>query len=430
MPIKKSLHDIKPATRAPRRTVRPTEHEEEVPVHVVRSLPREVAFEPTEPRGSSRYGLWYVAVACVIGFLFSLSFLFEHASVTVTPKSMAVAFDASDSFTAQKDSAESDVVVYTQMKLEGDQSIKLPSTQSSDQSVAATGSVILYNTYTTAPYKLVKNTRLSTSDGKIYRLDNAVTIPGYKQSGGQIVPGSVSASVTASVPGPDYNIANADLSVPGLAGTPQGTKIYARTKSAIDGGISGTVYTIPADAASAALGTLKEKLNASLLAKAKAQLPEGYVLFDGATLFTSDDSVQVPYSTEQNVPLALHGTFTAYLIKEDTLVRAIAEKNVSQYDGEPVTIPELSKLTLTPVGVLSPSTDSSFSFTLSGTTTVVWTVDPTKVQNLFAGQKKSSFNALLGSMPSIDRAEVVLKPFWKRTFPTDPNRLTVTISQP
>lgn len=422
---KKILEDIKPISRSPRRNATT-----EIPVHVVRSLPREVPYEPSDPRGSSRYGLWYLAAACVIAFLFSLSFLFERASVTVTPKSMPVAFDSSDVFTAQKDSQADDTIVYSVMSLEGDQSIKLPSTQSTVQSLPATGTVVLYNAYTTGAYKLVKSTRLSTSDGKIYRIDTAVTIPGYTKSGSTIIPGSVQVTVTAAVPGADSNVSNADLTLPGLAGTPQAKTIYARTQTALAGGIAGTVYTISQDAASATLGTLKDKLRSTLLGKVRAQIPDGYILFDGATQFTTDDAVQAPYSTDQQVPLALHGKMTAYLIKQDTLVTAIAEKFVSQYSGETVTIPDLSSLNLVPQGAMDPANDTSFSFTLSGTAKVVWTVNPNDVKAMFAGQKKSQFNSLLSNVPAIDRAEVVLKPFWKQSFPADQARITVTVTQP
>ncbi len=422
---KKILEDIKPLSRPSRKTA-----EKEIPVHVVKALPREVPFEPSEPKGSSRYGLWYIAVGLVVVFLFSLSFLFEGASVTATPKADSVAFDSSDIFTAQKDTTADDTIVYTQMTLSGDQSIKLPSTTSKVESIPATGRVVLYNTYTTGAYKLVKSTRLATSDGKIYRINTAVTIPGYTKSGSTVVPGSVEVAVTADAPGEASNIENADFTLPGLAGTPQAAKIYGRTKTAITGGVSGKIYSISPDSAKAALGTLKDKLQASLIAKAKAQVPDGYVLFDGATLLSSEDAVQAPYSTEAEVPLALHGTLTAYLLKEDTLVTAIAERSVSQYAGEPVTIPELDSLKLTPVNAIRPNADASFSFTFNGSAKIISTVDPEAIKTLFAGQKKSAFNSLLSTVPAIDRATVVLKPFWKRSFPTDPARITVTIVQP
>ena len=179
------LEDIKPISRSPRRAPSSSlpKDAEEVPIHVVKSLPREVVFEPAAPQRTSRYALWYIAAACVIGFLFSLSFIFERASVEITPKSLPVAFETSDSFVAQKDSDADDTIVYSEMTLAGDDSIKLPSTITKTDPQNATGSVIIYNTYSTASYKLVASTRLETTDGKIYHIDKAVTVPGYTGTG-------------------------------------------------------------------------------------------------------------------------------------------------------------------------------------------------------------------------------------------------------
>lgn len=391
-------------------------------------LPKEVPFEPAPSKHSPRYALWYLAAACVVAFLFSLSFLFEHANVTITAKSIPVAFDSSDTFTAQKDSTDPGTIVFTVMNLSGDESIKLPSTSSTNQSSAAKGRVVLYNAYTTGVYKLVKTTRLATPDGKIYRLDTAVAIPGYTKGPDGIVPGSAEATVTADAVGEASNIDHSDFSLPGLANSPQATKIYGRTKEPLTGGISGLVYSISQDAANAAIGTLQDKLKSSLLAKAKVQVPDGYDFFDGATSFVADGAVQAPYSKTPDVTLALHGKLTAYLIKENTLVQAIATKSVSQYGGEPVTIPKLTSLMLAPTGVLAPDTDTSFNFTLSGTANILWTIVPGDIQAMIAGKKKSDFNKILSSLVGVERAEVVLKPFWKQTFPTNIARITVVVN--
>jgi len=426
---KNLFEDIKPISREPR-TVKPAPASPEP----LPPLPQEIPYEPYEPkapRRSSRYALWYIAAACVIGFLFSISFLFEHASVTITPKSVPVAFDTSDSFTAQKDGTDPDTIIYTQMTLSGDESIKLPSTQSKTDAQFAAGRVLLYNTYSTAAYKLVKGTRLATPDGHIYKIDAAASIPGYtKTKDGTVTPGSVEVSVTAALSGEGENIAQSDFTVPGLAGTAQAAKIYGRTKTAIAGGISGTIYTIPADAANAALGTLQTKLKTSLIEKAKVQVPDGYMFFPGATVFATDDSVQAPYSKEQQVPIALHGTLTAYLIKTDTLITAIAENAVSQYNSEAVTIPKLASLAIVPSAPLSPQTDQSFSFTLLGSADVIWTIHPEDIQEALAGKKKADFQNILGEVTGVERAEVTLKPFWKRSFPTDASRIGVSIQNP
>lgn len=422
---KRMLEDIKPISRAPRRSA-----STEIPIHVVKSLPKEVPFEPSEPRHTSRFALWYIAAACVVGFLFSLSFLFERAVVEIVPKSLVTAFDAGDAFVAEKDSVADGAIIYTQMTLSGDDSIKLPATITKTESQKATGTVILYNAYSSAPYKLVASTRLATPDGKIYRIDKAATIPGAVGSGSSMIPGSVSVTVTAGEAGTGYDLTVSDFTVPGLAGTPQATKIYARTKTPIVGGSSGTVHTISADAAEAARGTLEEKLKKTLLDKARAQLPDGYILYEGATLFVPDETSTIPYSTTDEVPLALHGTLTAYIFKKDTLEKAIAISAISQYDNEPVSVPGVASLKLVPSAPMNPSSDTAFHFSFGGSAQLVWQIDPSQVKTLLAGRKKSEFETLIGAVTGVERAQVTLKPFWKRSFPDDQTRITVNIEKP
>jgi hypothetical protein len=289
---------------------------------------------------------------------------------------------------------------------------------------------MLYNVYGTTSYKLVKNTRLATPDGRIYYIDRPIIIPGYTKSNGAVIPGSVEVTVTAALSGDGSNVSASDFSVPGLAGTPQAEKIYGRTKSAISGGVSGTVYTIPQDAANAALTTLQEKLKSSLISKAKVQVPDGYLYYADATKFVTDDSVQSPYSKTSDVPIALSGTLTVYLIKESTLTQAIAQKLISQYNNEPVTIPGLSALTLTPVGEIKPGTDTTFTFSLSGSTSIIWTVNKDDVKAALVGRKKSEFQSLLTPVVAVDRAELVMKPFWQRSFPDDLSRIGVVVKYP
>ncbi len=392
-------------------------------------LPKEVPYIPVPPKESHKYGLWYVAAICVIGLLFAVSFVFEHATVMITPHTLPVSFDAADVFTAEKDTTNTGTISFTEMTLSGDESIKLPSTDSKTVSEPAHGIVVLYNTFSTSPYKLVKSSRVQSSNGRIYRLDTATSIPGYTKQGTTIIPGSVEAKVTADVGGEAGNSDPTDFTLPGLAGTAQATKIYGRSKSAFTGGISGQVYTIPKDAIISAGTTLSAKLKASLIQKAKAQVPSGYVFFEGATLFESGEVMGSEFSKEENVPVVLSGTLTVYLLKEDTLLRAIATKFASQYDGAPVSIPELGTITFVPSDTIHPGTDTKISFTMRGSGTLVWEINKDTIKTILAGKRKNDLQSLLEDTLSVERADVTLRPFWKRSFPVNPVRISIEVKK-
>lgn len=438
---KSKLEDIKPISRREGGTpikIRAEERKgipkggtepEEDDLVVEDVLPRRVPFHPKPHKQASHRTLWYVAALCVIGFFLSLSFIFEHGTVTITPKSSPLAIDSGDTFTAFKDSTSAGAVVFTEMTLTGDQSVSVPSTETKTLAEPAKGSVVLYNAYSKASYKLAKNTRLQSPDGRIYRLDASVVVPGYTGSGSTLKPGFVEAKATAAEAGEAGNLSNADFTLPGLAGTAQHSKVYARSKSAFTGGVSGQMYTISQDSANAAFGTLKEKLQASLIAKARVQVPDGYLFYEGATLFSPGESVQAPYSKDPQVTLALTGSMTAYLIRQDSLVQAMAKKFVSQYNGEPVMIPGLAEFPLKPATAITPGKDTTFTFSFDASSSIVWKIDTAMVLEKLAGTKKSAMDAILGEIVGVDRAQTVIKPFWKQSFPKDTKRITVTVEE-
>jgi hypothetical protein len=426
MPKKNIIEDIKPLSRDSRTAT------EVSATSRARSLPREIPFEPIEVKSSPRYALWYIAVICLVGLLLSLSFLFESASVTVSPKVMTVAYDASDTFTALKDITEPGIA-YTEMRLSGSETLKLPSTQSKTLADRATGSVLLYNTYTKGTYTVTRGTALQATDGRVYVTDKTVKIPGYTTTkAGKITPGSIEVIANAVLAGEAGNIESGDLLIQKLVKLPQGQKITARIKKPIIGGASGKVFTIEKSSADAAHATLLEKLKSSLLAKARVQVPNGYLFYDGATVFVGDPSVQVEYSKEPEVPVVLSGSLTVYLLKQDTLVRALALQSISQYDDEPVSIPKISTLALVPKSgsVLSGYDNAPFQFSFNGKADILWILNSDNIQRLLVGRKKSDFESLLATFSGVDKAQVVLKPFWKRTFPKNIERIKVVVTNP
>jgi hypothetical protein len=89
----------------------------------------------------------------------------------------------------------------------------------------AGGEVILYNKYS-QDQPLVATTRLQTTDGKLFRLDEKVVVP----AGGE-----VKAMVHADEEGKEYEIGPSRLTIPGLWSGLQ-DQIYAESKSAMTGG--------------------------------------------------------------------------------------------------------------------------------------------------------------------------------------------------
>ncbi len=106
----------------------------------------------------------------------------------------------------------------------------------------ATGEVVIYNNYS-RNQPLVKTTRLETPDGKLFRINETVTVP----AGGSVV-----VEAYADQPGADFNIPPTTFTIPGLwEGLQQ--DIYAESTEQFTGGqrletaLTDSVITAAAD---------------------------------------------------------------------------------------------------------------------------------------------------------------------------------------
>ncbi|MEI7890892.1 MAG: hypothetical protein WCI36_02890 [bacterium] len=104
----------------------------------------------------------------------------------------------------------------------------------------AHGSLAIFNEYDSSAQTLVASTRFESSDGKIFRLNKNVIVPGSTTVDGQVRAGSVVAEVTADQAGSSFNIDAASFSIPGFKDSPKFAKFSAKsTEKMIGGGDDG-----------------------------------------------------------------------------------------------------------------------------------------------------------------------------------------------
>lgn len=371
-------------------------------------------------KGSSRVGMWALAAGSLLVLVFAISLLFADAKVTITPKTQAGILE-NVTYTAVKDAEAASAIGFQYVNFSGEETTTIPASGGTKEvSEKAKGTVVVYNEYSTAPQKLIVNTRLESPDGKIYRMNNAVTVPGYTKSGTKIIPGSIKVSVTADQPGEAYNIGLVDFTIPGFKGSPQYEKFYGRSETAMTGGATGTLYAASRESYEQASASLELALKDKLASQVRAQIPKGYVLLDGAVSFIPDAAGSSSmYSKTDTVTVVKRGTVNAILLDEAVLSGRIAEDIVSQYAGESVMVKNISDMTLVLKDAAAAFKDGTteIAFTLSGSPEVVWVVDELKLKEDLAGESKREFRNILKNYAGIESAEVVFKPFWKMSFP-------------
>lgn len=403
----RTLDDIVPPSR--RREAEPSETGGQSPRYG----------RPQRQRGPRLSTITILTALVIIAGSVGALFYFSNAEVQVTPNALTASVQ--NSFTATEGSGDLPYVLISTQKI-ASQSVQSSGTHTVKS--AASGKVTIFNAQSKAQ-RLIATTRFATPSGLIYRIHEAVTIPG----GTVAKPGSVTATVYADQAGDSYNIGPSSFTVPGLAGTAQEGQVYAKSSAAMTGGASGEVPEVDSQAEATAREALKSALAADLDTAITSQIPNGYVLLPGAATTSYVDTAITGGSTTGMADVKEQGTITAVAFPNAALAKAIATSVAGlDYHGEPLVLATTTGITLTtPNGIPSPDA-TSFTFTLSGTVPLTYKVDPTQIAAAVAGKTRDAAEVALTNFAQVKQAILVLRPFWRQSFPADPTAIRVTVA--
>jgi hypothetical protein len=285
---------------------------------------------------------------------------------------------------------------------------------------AASGTIIIYNNYNASTQRLVKNTRFETPEGLIYRITDSVTVPGKKGT----VPGSVEATVVAEATGDKYNVGLKDFTIPGFKNDPRYTTFYARSKTPLAGGFTGTVKVVADADRLKAQNDIKAAATAELLKKADAEKPADSVFFGNA--YTVDCS-PLPQETvsEKEAMIKMDCSLSAALFDMQKLASFVAKKYITGYANEAIVIRNVADLAFTPKAGFAPGSSTSISFTLTGKSRLEWTYDEAALKAALAGKKRSEVPSVLQAYPMIQKADISVRPAWRRSLPTEAKDISI-----
>lgn len=368
--------------------------------------------------GWSRVALWLAVAACVVILIIVLSWTFTGATVSVTPKSAAVTL--AGGFVAVRAGG---ALSFESLLFQKSGEEVVPALTQKRVSERASGVILVYNNYSEAPQRLIKNTRFESPEGRIYRIDRSIVVPGQKKQDGRMVPGNVEAVIFADSPGEAYNSPLSDFTVPGFKNdSSRYAAFYARSKTPISGGFEGALR-VPTEAAEeAARKSIRERMTQELIAQARQALPEGKVFLDGAYRVAAE---ALPHQARGSSEVAVREQvmLTAFFFPRAELTRAIAKAALPHYDDKPVSIPSLESLTFQ--ASADASDGEELLFTLAGDARVVYGFDARGLAEALRGKQKSDVARELSAFPTIEKVDVTLRPFWRRTFPEKAEKIKI-----
>ncbi len=436
---KKILQDIITSSSSSERRIKINRNETKernpekssVDVRMPSAFNKEDDIETNNSSTFSRFAIWGVAGVSVVFLLFvSLSF-FSGTVVKIVPLQEKVVVGGD--FSAKKDTTEENTLPFELIVFKDSLQGKVPTTKEKEVEKKAFGNIIIFNKYSSKSQKLRKRTRFETADGKVYRINKSVTVPGTTVEDGKIVPGNVEVTVYADIPGEEYNIGLTDFTIPGFKGDPRFNKFYARSKTPMKDGFSGTIKIASPEDIEKVEKESQNSLKETLLAQARSQVPEDFILYDDAVFFSFKKNDDINYGTKDSVEIKEEGTIYGILFNKKELSKNIAVNSITAYDGRDVFAKGLEDLKFSIINKekFNPAKDRTVSFTLAGPVTIVWDVDTTSLPRDLAGIKKVDFlNMIDKKYPNIQYAKATLKPFWKKVFPENAEDITIKKIEP
>ncbi|MCL5017547.1 MAG: hypothetical protein M1155_02725 [Patescibacteria group bacterium] len=301
--------------------------------------------------------------------------------------------------------------------------MSFPATGKKQVSNVATGTITIYNSYSSSPQPLVKNTRFMSPDGKIFLLTKAITVPGAKVSEGKIIPSSIDAAVVAEKAGAEYNIDPVKLfTIPGFQGGPKYNAFYGQSKSAMSGGFVGELaYPTTADI-SAATKKISDSLQSDLKTSLYAQISGDFKIIDGATSFsilnqTNDTNVD----KDGNFSVFANGQMSIIAFKESDLIDILKQKAEAENSDYQVKSYDIQ------YGVARTDASGRMSFPVTFNAILSYKIDADQLKRAVAGNSDIDLRKAIFSLPGLDTANVSLWPFWVKTVPKNINKINVVI---
>lgn len=369
--------------------------------------------------GAKRGFPMVTAIVALVVVLLSVGalFAFSGAKVAITPTKSPIS--VTSTFTSTQGSGDLPFAIVT---VEKTATASVPAESTENVTQAAQGTIVVSNQQD-APQALIKNTRFETPDGLVFRIRDSITVPAAKN--GQ--PGTLPVTVYADEAGEQYNVPATTFTLPGLAGSATFDLVTARSSDSMKGGFSGARPTVSTATKDAEYAKLESTLNGELMEEIASQIPEGQILIPGATAITIEEQPDTA-GAGNTVVLSAKGIVRGVIFPEQALASQIAFQTVGTYAGEPLTFEDVSGLTLAPAeGLIPTDGEPEFTFTLTGNSNLIWKVDETKVAGAVAGKNRQSAQVLLDGFPEVGQALLVLKPFWKSSFPEDPAKIDVEV---
>ncbi|MEK7134904.1 MAG: hypothetical protein AAB735_00640 [Patescibacteria group bacterium] len=294
------------------------------------------------------------------------------------------------------------------------------SNESSGSPLRTGGFIQIYNAYSAAPQKLVAQTRFETKDGKIFRIQNPVIVPGAKMSGTKLTPSSIRVAVVSDAAGEEYKIGPSYFTIPGFKESPKYAGFYAESAESM------TSIKNNSTLSSQEVERTKKNLEDALVGELKNDTLNTFKdsdlkLIDGASTVKIDD-----FKADSQT-LSMKITWQAIFFKEKDF-RALVDYSVSNK------YPDLKNFDFKDNITYPQATKSDFKkgeiFFIFGLDKAnAFAADLTGLKKELAGLDENGMRNVIANKNFINNATISLWPFWVKQAPGNPDKINITLDK-
>lgn len=305
----------------------------------------------------------------------------------------------------------------------------------------AKGEIVVYNE-DSRPHNFLPHTRFQSPDGKIFKQPEGsdwISIPG----GSKESPGKVKIKVVAEEAGEEYNIEPTKFTLPGLKGTDLYKKIYGKSTEKMEGGFIGEAKVLTKEDIEKArkeMERLEENLTSELEEEVLKELPLNlqflresiFVLKEGITFDKKVGTIGETFKGRAKV------TEAVLKFEEKDIQRIIAailkDKIKEEVEFEEVVSSlkvEYEVLESKIQGCIKemPEEECQMEVKFKGKEKVAWKIEGEGIKMAILGKDPMEFEKYIREdmKGKIEKAELILWPFWVNKIPQRRDRIFIQV---
>jgi hypothetical protein len=349
------------------------------------------------------------------------------ATITISAKTEAVNIDRTLSLVPSLSASKPDALQLKPVskQLKKTVSADFTATGTKDIGQKATGTITIRNCDYPTGFTLPTGTRFTGTEGHVFVSTADVSVPQFTGSASSCTlagshAGSAPVTVEALAIGPDYN-------VPAQAYTfPQTGKVDAQG-TAMAGGSKDTVTVVSQDDIDGAKQKLTQPDQNAAKQELRKQFGGDLVVIDESFSVDTGNPVASPAAGSQakQGKLTQDNTYTLVAVSRDDIKQvldgsfkdALASKpNQSVFSNGENTLHFQSFQKLS---------DNTSTARMTTTGYIGAKIDTKQLAQQIKGKRYGEIEQQVNQIPGVDKANIVLSPFWVSSAPNDPNKITI-----